>query len=111
MASYSTGMSATWGGVSFTEVYEIGIPLYGGMRKDRTLDMASQGWTDEVGDVSISAYGTHNMQVVEYGTRKELAISGGGLTLTVTACCTGVSGTPELGGVTRYVFTAKILDV
>lgn len=111
MATYSTGMAATWGGSAFTEVYEIGIPLYGGMRKDRAFNMASQGWTDDIGDVSIAAYGTHNMQVAEYGTRKQLVISGGGLSLTVMAMCTGVSGTPELGGVTRYTFTAKILDV
>ena len=109
MATYSTGISATWGGVAFTEVYEIGVPLYGSVRKDRGSGTAT-GWSDEVGDISISAYGTANMTVAEYGKRKSLAVSGGGVSLTYNAVCTAVSATPELNGVTRYTFTAKLLD-
>lgn len=110
MATYSTGLSATWGGVAFAEVYELGLPLYGSVRKDRSASGTSTGWSDEVGDISISAYGTANMTLAEYGQRKALAISGGGVTLTLNAVCTGVSATPELNGVTRYTFTAKLLD-
>jgi hypothetical protein len=110
MATYSTGLSATWGGVAFTEVYEVGVPLFGGVRKDRSTSGTTQGWTDEVGDVSISCYGTHNVNTQEYGQRKPLVISGGGVSLTFNAVCTGVSATPELAGVTRYTFTAKLLD-
>jgi hypothetical protein len=110
MATYSTGITATWGGSAFTEIYEIGAPLLGGLRKDRSISSATQGWTDEVGSVSISAYGTHNMTTAEYGKRKPLVISGGGLSLTFNAVCTGVSATPERGGVTRFTFTAKLMD-
>lgn len=110
MAVYSTGISATWGGVSFQEVYELGLPLYGSVRKDRSTSGATTGWSDEVGDISVSAYGTANMQVAEYGKRKQLVVSGGGVGLTLNAVCTGVSATPELNGVTRYTFTAKLLD-
>jgi len=110
MATYSTGISATWGGAAFTEVYEIGVPLYGGIRKDRSASSSSTGWSDEVGDISISAYGTANMTVAEYGKRKSLSVSGGGVSLTYNAVCTAVSATPELNGVTRYTFTAKLLD-
>jgi hypothetical protein len=110
MATYSTGLSATWGGVAFTEVYELGVPLFGGVRKDRSFSGTSQGWTDEVGDVSISCYGTHNINAQEYGQRKPLVVSGGGVSLTFNAVCTGVSATPEVNGVTRYTFTAKLLD-
>ena len=109
MATYSTGISATWDGTPFTEVYELGLPLYGSVRKDRGSEL-STGWSDEVGDVSISAYGTANMQVSEYGKRKQLVVSGGGVSLTLNAVCTAVSATPELNGVTRYTFTAKLLD-
>jgi len=110
MAVYSTGISATWGGVAFTEVYELGLPLYGSVRKDRSASGTSTGWSDEVGDISISAYGTHNMNTQEYGQRKALAVSGGGVFLTYNAVCTAVSATPELNGITRYTFTAKLLD-
>lgn len=110
MATYSTGISATWGGTPFVEVYELGLPLLGGIRKDRSLNMTAEGWTDEIGDVSISAYGTANMNTNQYGTRKELVISGGGILLTYKAVCTAVSATPELNGVTRYTFTATLLD-
>ena len=110
MAIYSTGISATWGISPFAEVYELGLPLYGSVRKDRSSNPFSTGWSDEVGDVSISAYGTANMTVANYGVRSSLVISGGGVSLTLNAVCTGVSATPELNGVTRYTFTAKLLD-
>jgi len=110
MAIVSTGISASWGGTPFAEVYELGLPLYGSVRKDRSSSGTSTGWSDEVGDVSVSAYGTANMQTSEYGKRKELVVSGGGVSLTLKAVCTAVSATPELNGVTRYTFTAKLLD-
>jgi len=109
MATYSTGISVTWGGTPFTQVYELGLPLFGSVRKDRGSG-TSTGWSDEVGDVSISAYGSANMNTDEYGQRKQLVVSGGGVSLTINAVCTSVSATPELNGVTRYTFTAKLLD-
>jgi len=110
MATYSTGISASWGGVAFSEVYELGLPIYGSVRKDRSISGLSTGWSDEVGDVSVSAYGSDNMTLSQYGQRKVLSISGGGVSLTFNAVCTGVSATPQLNGVTRYTFTAKLLD-
>lgn len=110
MATYSTGITATWGAVPFAEVYELGLPLFGGPRKDRAASLSSQGWTDELGDISVAAYGSANMHSSEYGTRKQLVVSGGGVSLTAWALCTAVSATPELNGVTRYTFTAKLLE-
>lgn len=110
MATYSTGISATWGGVAFVEVVELGLPLYGAPRKDRTANALVAGWSDDVGSVSITAYGSANMNVAEYGKRKALVISGGGAGLTSNALCTGITVTPTLNGVTRYTFTAQLLD-
>lgn len=110
MATISTGITATWGGVTFQEVYGIATSIGGSVRKDRALTATSQGWTDEIGDVSISAFGTANMTLNEYGQRKQLLLSGGGLSLTFNAVCTSTVATPELNGVTRYTFTAKLLD-
>jgi hypothetical protein len=110
VATLSTGITATWGGVAFTEIFDISAPIGGGVRKDRSLSSSTTGWTDEVGNVQVSAFGTNNMTTLEYGQRKTLVLAGGGLSLTFNACCTGVSATPELNGVTRYTFTAKLLD-
>lgn len=110
MATYSTGVTASWGGISFSEVYDISLPLFGSVRKDRSTSTETPGWTDEIGTISISAFGTHNMTSAQYGTRKVLAVSGGGVSLTYPAVCTGVGATPELNGLTRYTFTAKLLD-
>jgi len=110
MATYSTGISATWGGVAFVDVFDLAVPLYGSVRKDRTTNADSQGWSDAVGTVSISAYGSANMNVSEYGKRKALVINGGGAGLTTNAVCIGITITPQLNGVTRYTFTAQLLD-
>jgi hypothetical protein len=109
-ATESVNIVATWGGVAFQEVYELGLPVYGGVRKDRSSSGTSTGWSDEVGDVSISAYGIANMNTGEYGKRKQLVVSGGGVSLTLNAVCTAVSATPEVNGFTRFTFTAKLLD-
>jgi hypothetical protein len=110
MATFSTGLSATWGGVSFTEIFAVDAPLLGGLRKDRSISSATQGWTDEVGEITISCYGTHNISTQEYGKRKALTVSGGGMSLTYNAVCIAVNATPELAGVTRFSFTAKLMD-
>lgn len=110
MATLSTGISATWGGVPFQEVYDIATSIGGNVRKDRAITASFQGWTDEVGDVSISAFGTANMTLDQYGQRKQLVLTGGGLALTFNAVCTSAVATPQLNGVTRYTFTAKLMD-
>lgn len=110
MATYSTGITATWGGVAFSEIYDLSVSRYGNIRQDRTLNASSQGWSDSAGTVSLSTYGTANMSDVEYGTRKQLSVSGGGFTLTVQAVCTAVSVAPELNGMTKFTFTAEILE-
>ena len=110
MATYSTGLSASWDGTDFTEVFDLSVQLASGDRKDRASVASSTGWTDEAGTVSVSAYGVSNMDSFQFGARKPLVLSGGGVSLTVNAVCTGVSATPQLNGVTRYTFTAKLLD-
>ena len=110
MATYSTGITATWGGVSFAQVFDLGVSLYGNVRQDRATSATSQGWSDSPGTITVSAYGTANMAVSEYGTRKTLSLAGGGFSLTVNAVCIGVDVTPQLNSVTKYNFTAQILE-
>lgn len=105
MATYSTGISATFDGTAFVEVTDLSWQYGGGLPKGR-----STTWTDEVGSVSIACLGTANVSTAKYGTRADLVLSGGGVSLTSKAVYEGLSVTPELDGVTRYTVTFRLLD-
>ena len=105
MATYSTGISVTWGGVAFTEVVGV-VPSYaGGPSKGRSVV-----WTDEAGTCSVECLGSTNVSTSEYGLRKQLVVSGGGVNLTTYAVYEGFVMTPEVNGVTRYTVSFKLLD-
>lgn len=105
MATYSTGVSVTWGGSAFSEVVGLDWTYGGGAPKGRSVV-----WTDDAGSVSITALGGANTSTSEYGLRKQLVISGGGQSLTVQAVWESLSVSNEVNGVTRYTVTFKILD-
>lgn len=105
MATYSTGISATWGGTAFTEVTDLSWTYGGGPPKGR-----DSAWTDELGSVSVTCFGGENTSAAEYGLRKTLVLSGGGQSLNVPAVWESLTVAPELNGVTRFTVTFKILD-
>lgn len=105
MATYSTGISAAWGGSAFAEIVDVSVSYGGGSPKGRATP-----WTDDLGTVSLTCLAGTNMSTAEYGQRKTLAISGGGVSISIYAVCEGLTVTPELNGVTRYTATYKILD-
>ena len=105
MATLSQGISVTWDAVAFSEVTDIQVAYGGGSAKGR-----SSAWTDDVGTVSVSCLGTTNISTSRYGDRRQLAISGGGVSLTQWALYEQVTAQPELNGVTRFAVTFKLLD-
>ena len=105
MATYSTGISVTWGGVAFTEVTAAAPSYAGGPSKGRSVV-----WTDEAGTCTVECLGSSNVSSAEYGLRKQLVISGGGVSLTSYAIYLGFTQTPELNGVTRYSVSFRLLD-
>lgn len=105
MATYSTGISATWGGTAFVEVTDLNWSYGGGPPKGR-----SAVWSDELGSVSVTCLGGANTSTSEYGLRKALSLSGGGQSLSVYAVWESLTVAPELNGVTRFTVTFKILD-
>ena len=105
MATYSTGITAIFDGTAFVEVTGLSWQYGGGLPKGR-----STLWTDEVGSVSIACLGTANISTAKYGTRADLVLSGGGVSLTTKAVYESLNVTPELNGLTRYAVTFKILD-
>lgn len=103
MATYSTGISVSFNGSAFAEVVGLSWSWGGGLPKGRSVV-----WTDDAGSVSVETIGGASSSL--YGGSGALAISGGGMDLTCTACCTSVSAAAELNGVTRYTFDFKIIQ-
>lgn len=105
MATYSTGITATFGSTTFAEVTDLAWSYGGALPKGRSV-----AWTDEVGSVTLTCLGSAGVTTSNYGQRNDLTISGGGSNLTSKAVYIGLGVAPELNGITRYTVTFKILD-
>jgi hypothetical protein len=105
VATYSTGITATWGSVTFGEMQSLSWTHGGSGSKGRGAP-----WTDELGTVSIQCLGATGISTANAGQRNQLTITGGGCTLTTYAIWESLSVDAELNGVTRYSVSLKILD-
>jgi hypothetical protein len=105
VATYSTGITATWGGTPFVEIVGLSWSYGGGPSKGRSVI-----WTDDLGTVSITCLGSANTSLTEYGERKSLVLSGGGQSLTRNAVWESLSVSPELNSVTKFTVTFRLLD-
>lgn len=102
MATYSTGITATFPGATLTEIVALNVDYGGGPPIGR-----GTAFNPVLGAVQFETLGSASAAV--YGTRGSLVISGGGVSLTVTALCTSVGVVAEVNGVTRYSYTFDIL--
>ncbi len=105
MASYSTGITATFASTTFAEVTGLSWQYGGGPAKGR-----ASAWTDEVGSLSLTCLGIAGVATGNYGVLGTLTVAGGGATLTTQAVYEGLTVAPELNGVTRYTVTFRFLD-
>jgi hypothetical protein len=105
VATYSTGIAVTFNGVAFEEVTDLAWSFGGGLPKGRSVI-----WTDDVGSLTLTCLGGANLSTSLYGTRADLAVSGGGQSLTCKAVYEGLSVAPQLNGVTQYSVSFKLLD-
>lgn len=105
MATYSTGITATWGSVTFGEMQSLSWNYAGGGSKGR-----SAPWSDELGTVSIQCLNSTGLAASNAGARAQLTIAGGGCNLTTYAVWESLSIDTELNGVTKYSVSLKILD-
>lgn len=103
MATYSTGISVSFASSTATEVTDLTWQWGNGLPVGRGVVYAPNA-----GTVTVGLFGA--VTTASYGVRGSLVITGGGMNLTCTAICTGVSATAELNGVTRYTVTFQILD-
>ena len=105
MATYSTGISATFGSTTFAEISDLSWSYGGSLPKGR-----SSTWTDDVGTLSLACMSSTGVNTANYGSRETLTVTGGGANLTCKAVYEGLSVAPELNGVTRYTVTFRFLD-
>lgn len=99
MATYSTGISATWDGSTFGEVTALSYE-YGGTREGRDDYFIAQPGSLELTCLSSTGISTANV-----GKRGTLSVSGGGASLTVFAILESVGVEYELNGVTKFQAT------
>jgi hypothetical protein len=105
MATYATGITATWNSVSFTEVFALSLTT-GAQRQGRDFPWP-QG---QGGSITVSAFGSANMQTSNIGLRKAVTISGGNVTFNGFGIMDAVTADPELNGVTRFSATITLCD-
>lgn len=101
MAVYSQGCSVSFTGATFTEIVSVALDRGGSIPIGRDAISYAQ----DAGAVTVEALGGS----YTYGAYGTLSISGGGISLTQTAVCTGVSATAQANDVTRYSVTFALI--
>ncbi len=101
MATYSQGCSVSFAGSSLSQLTSVQLELGGGLPVGRGDAYAPSG-----GSVSVEGLAPANFNWGQYG---QLSISGGGISLTYNAVCTGKGATAAANDVTRYTFTFDLI--
>ena len=101
MAIYSQGCTVSFTGATFQQVTSVQLDVGGGMAIGRTETAYAQSG----GSVTVEALGGS----WTYGAYGQISISGGGISLTRNAVCTGVTSTAAANDVTRYSVTFELI--
>lgn len=101
MATYSQGCTVSFAGASLSQLTSVQLELGGGMPVGRSENYSPSG-----GSVSVEALAPGSFNWGQYGS---LSISGGGVSLTYNAVCTGKGATAAANDVTRYTFTFDLI--
>lgn len=103
MAVYSQGCTVSFTGATFAEVVNVSTQVGNGLAQGR--DSNASGYAQSYGSVTVEALGGS----YTYGAYGTLSISGGGISLTQNAVCTGVSAVAQVNDVTRYIVTFELI--
>jgi len=103
MASYATGVTATWDGTSFGEVTELNVTHGGSLPLAR-----ASTWTLDVGTIEMKCLSTANISTATYGKRATVSISGGGLAYSGQAVLEKFTLAGTVNDVARYSVTLKV---
>ena len=101
MATYSQGCVVSFPGATFTEVVSVSVDRGGSV----PIGRSASSYAQDYGSVTVEALGGS----FTYGAYGTLTISGGGVSLTEKAVCTGVSATAQTNDVTRYSVTFALI--
>jgi len=104
VATYSNGIAATWGTVTFSEIVDLSW-TYGGENVLRGAGL----FNFSHGSVSMVALGT-TPTIANIGQRQTLTITGGGVGLTIKALCKSIGAAAEVNGVARYTVEFDIFE-
>lgn len=101
MATYSQGCTVSFTGATFQQVTDVQLDIGGGI----AIGRSDSAYAQSGGSVTVEALGGS----WTYGAYGQIAISGGGISLTRNAVCTGVSATAATNDVTRYSVTFELI--
>jgi len=103
VAVYSQGCTVTFKGTPLGESVTVTMNRGSGMPTGR--DANAFAYAASYGSVSVETLSG----VAIYGDYGDLSISGGGISLTEKAVCTGVSAVAQVNDVTRYSVTFELI--
>jgi hypothetical protein len=103
MATYATGVAATWDGLTFGEVTELRVTHGGSLPLAR-----GSTWTLDLGTIEISCFATANVSTANYGVRSLVTIAGGGFAYRATAVLEKLTFQGVVNDVTRYGVTLRV---
>ena len=103
MATYASGVTATWDGVTFGEVTELRVTHGGSLPLAR-----GSTWTLDLGSIEISCFATANISTAKYGKRANVSITGGGLAYSGNAVLEKFTLQGVVNDVARYGVTLRI---
>lgn len=101
MATYSQGCSVTFAGTAFGQVASVSLQRGG----SKPIGRSATGYATDAGSVTVESFQTAG----SYGAYGTLTISGGGVSLTEKAVCTGVQAVASANDVTRYTTTFDLI--
>lgn len=110
MAIACTGVTAMWGGLTLGEVVEIDVTKGGSLPIGRgsTVVASTGAWAIDAGTIEMKCLSTASLSMAEYGLKKPLAFTGGGLTFSTKAICQTLRMSGKVNDVARYAATFKI---
>lgn len=104
MATYATGVTASFIGINLGEVAEIDVVAGGSLPLARSSRFAV-----DAGTIDIKCFSPDGIGPAAYGQKGTFAIAGGGLTFTTKAILQTCKLSGKANDVARYAATLKIV--
>ena len=107
MATYSTGISASYGARVFKEITNVEVTVQSGPDRARA---AAVHYTDNNGGATFTTLDVGDVGGGVWGAVDDLIINGGAMAINTQAMYDGFTSVSELNGVTKYTISFKFLE-